>query len=226
MARWAKFVWGEWWWYRLEFKVVIASDSKKVHLGVHLPPCNLRSKDFRRPLWCSTMPEGCGWYERWKFHWMPSLRSQCSVIWAAKWDPQSESMLSGGQNGGRIYLQKKEVTCSAEVFLVYVEKSSLVKVSTHVMVKWVVISDREGSPMKSICQWLKGWSPCGTKPWWGNFPCLVWEHNLQFKAMHFSRAAISKTPCSRPRLVWQQLLHDSKRYGTIQPENKEYGSDD
>lgn len=35
-------------------------------------------------------------------------------------------------NGGRIYLEKKEVTCSAEVFLVGIASNIIVKVFTHV----------------------------------------------------------------------------------------------
>ena len=40
-----------------EFREVSAPGSMKVHLGVHLLTCNLKSKGFRRPLCCSIMPE-------------------------------------------------------------------------------------------------------------------------------------------------------------------------
>ena len=56
--------------------------------------------------------------------------------------------MSGGPNGVRIHLEKQEISCSEEVLLVGIASSRLVKVSTHVMAKWLVPADGGSIPVK------------------------------------------------------------------------------
>lgn len=65
-------------------------------------------------------------------------------------------MVSGGLNGGRIYLEEKGLTRSTELFLMGVASSRLVRVSAHVVVKRVVPADRGCGPVKSARQLLNG----------------------------------------------------------------------
>lgn len=65
-------------------------------------------------------------------------------------------MVSGGLNGGRLYLGKKELTCSTELFMMGITGSRLVKASTHVIVKWVAPLTEDVALLRSTCWQLTG----------------------------------------------------------------------
>lgn len=165
------------------------------------------------------MPEVCSCYGRWKSHQMPCWKVQCYIVWAVKWDPWSESVVSGGLNGGRLYLGKKELTCSIELFMMGIAGSRLVKASTHVIVKWVAPADG-GCGAVEINLLAAYWGSLLAELKWGRAVTSVW----------FGSIICSLKWCvyrgGGPKLLWQQFPHDPKRYGTIQTGNKEYGSSD
>lgn len=108
----------------------------------------------------------------------------------------SES-LPRGPNGGRIFLEKKRLPvpqrCSFGC-------SRSVKESIYVMAKQTVPMEGGSGHMKLAYQQLKGqgWSPHRTEAWWDIFQCLVWEHKLRFKTMHFARVCKQTVPVVGP----------------------------
>lgn len=74
--------------------------------------------------------------------------------------------MSAGPNGNRMYLGKKGIICSVEVFLMGVASDRSLKGSAHVIVKWMVPTDRGSGPMKSTCPLIE--------PKHGRTACSVW----------------------------------------------------